>query len=48
MSDAITKVVIITILVMLFMLPLLHVETYVTEQLVYANSITLMVRAYNE
>lgn len=47
LSDSITKVVVILVLIMLFLLPVLDPGTYIEEQLVYTNAVALMVENYN-
>ena len=48
LSDQITKVVIILVLIMLFMLPIMSWNTYLDMQLIYNNSMSLMVKQYDE
>ena len=48
LSDSITKVVVILVLIMLFLLPVLDTYTYIEEQLIFKNSIDLMVKQYND
>lgn len=47
LSDKITKVVLILVLCMLFLLPILDLDTYIEQQIVYTNAITLLVKQYD-
>ena len=48
LSDSITKVVVILVLIMLFLLPVLDTYTYIEEQLIFKNSIDLMAKQYDD